>query len=75
MKQIITETETSKTKIDLIFVSNPDFLISSGVHRLGLSDHSLIYVVIKCKQIKLPPKIVKSRCFKNFDEEDFLNTI
>ena len=70
MKQIITDytriTETSKTKIDLIFVSKPELIISSGVHSLGLSDHSLTYAVRKCNRLKLPPKIVKSRCFKNF---------
>jgi hypothetical protein len=79
MKQIITEytriTETSKSKIDLIFVSKPEYVISSGVHSLGLSDHSLTYVVRKCKQLKLPPKIVKSRCFKNFHENKFIDTI
>ena len=68
-------TETSKTKIDLIFVSKPENIISSGVHSLGLSDHSLTYVVRKCRQLKLPSRIVKSRCFKNFNESDFIDTI
>ena len=79
MKQIITDytriTETSKTKIDLIFVSKPELIISSGVHSIGLSDHSLTYAVRKCNKIKLPPKIVKSRCFKNFNEVDYIDTI
>ena len=79
MKQIINDytrvTETSKTKIDLIFVSEPENIISSGVHSLGLSDHSLTYVVRKCRQLKLPSRIVKSRCFKNFNESDFIDTI
>lgn len=79
MKQLITDytriTETSKTILDLIFVSNPDHVISSGVHSLGLSDHSLTYVVRKLKQINLPPKKVRSRCFKNFNELEFINTI
>ena len=79
MKQIINDftriTETSKTKIDLIFVSKPELVISSGVHSLGISDHSLTYVVRKCSQIKLPPRIVKSRCFKNFSESGFIDTI
>ena len=79
MNQIINDytriTETSKTKIDLIFVSKPEHILASGVHSLGLSDHSLTYVVRKCSCIKLPPKIVKSRCFKNFSEIEFINTI
>ena len=61
MKQIINDvtriTETIKTKIDLIFVSKPELVISSGVHSLGVSDHSLTYVVRKCSQIKLPPEL------------------
>ncbi len=79
MCQLITDytrvTENSKTTIDLIFVSRPELIISSGVHSLGLSDHSLIYVVRKHKQIKLPPRTVRSRNFKNFDESQFVNTI
>ena len=79
MNQIINDytriTETSKTKIDLIFVSKPEHILASGVHSLGLSDHSLTYVVRKCSRIKLPPKIVRSRCFKNFSEIEFINTI
>ena len=59
--QLITDytriTEKSRTTIDLIFVSRPELVISSGVHSLGLIDHSLIYAVRKHKQIKLPPEL------------------
>ena len=79
MCQLITDytriTEKTRTTIDLIFVSSPELVISSGVHSLGLSDHSLIYVVRKHKQIKLPPRTVTSRNFKNFDETCFVTTI
>ena len=40
-----------------------------------LGELGLTYVVRKCSQIKLPPRIVKSRCFKNFSESDFIDTI
>lgn len=75
IKEYTRITEKSKSILDLIFVSRPEFVVSSGVHSLGLSDHSLIYVVRKHKQIKLPPRVIKSRCFKNFNEIDFINTI
>ena len=79
MCQLITDytriTEKTRTTIDLIFVSSPELVISSGVHSLGLSDHSLIYVVRKHKKIKLPPRTVTSRNFKNFDETRFVTTI
>ena len=53
-------TDKSRTIIDLAFVSRPETITSSGVHSLGLSDHSLIYVVRKCKQIKIPSRVTKS---------------
>ena len=37
--------------------------------------YSLTYVVRKCSKPKLPPKVVKTRCFKHFNESDFVNTI
>ena len=53
MKQLIKDftriTETSKTIIDLAFVSKPDKIYSSGVHSLGLSDHNLIYLIRRNK--------------------------
>ena len=79
MKQLIKDytriTEFTKTKLDLAFVSKPDKVSSSGVHSLGLSDHSLIYLIRRNKKIKTPPKIVKSRCFKHFNEHKFIETI
>ena len=79
MRQLINEctriTDKSRTIIDLIFVSRPELVVSSGVHSLGLSDHSLIYVVRKHKQIKLPPRTVKSRSFKQFNDMEFISTI
>ena len=68
-------TDKSKTIIDLAFVSRPETITSSGVHSLGLSDHSLIYVVRKCKQIKIPSRVTKSRSYKRFSNVDFCNTL
>ena len=43
MDQLICDytrvTNVSHTIIDLIFVSRPELVVSSGVHSLGLSDH------------------------------------
>ena len=38
---------------------------SSGIHHLGFSDHSLVYLTGKNKKVKLPPKIVKTYSLKN----------
>ncbi len=79
MKQIISDytriTEKSKSKIDLIFVSRAEYVISSGSCAVGLSDHNMVYAIRKCNQPKLAPKTVKSRCFKKFNEVEFVNTI
>jgi hypothetical protein len=79
MKQLISDytriTNTSRTKLDLVFVSRPELVVSSGAHSLGLSDHSLIFVVRKHRQIKLPPRTVKSRCYKNFNDANFINAV
>ena len=44
-------------------------------HSLGLSDHSMIYIVRKNKKVRVPPKFIKSRSFKNFNEHEFIETI
>ena len=44
-------------------------------HSLGLSDHSLIYIVRKNKKVKVPPKFNKSRSFKKLNEHAFIDSI
>jgi len=79
LKQLITDytriTETTKSILDLAFVSKPDKVSCSGSHALGLSDHNLIYVIRKNKKVHVEPKTIKSRSFKNFNENDFVDTI
>ena len=50
-------TDISNTILDLIFVTNPDKVFSSGVHSLGLSDHSLIYLIFVPPLWKIPKVI------------------
>ena len=68
-------TDTSSTILDLIFVTNSDKVFSSGVHSLGLSDHSLIYLIRKNKKVHMAPRTIKSRSFKNFNDKDFVDTV
>ena len=56
-------------------MSKTDKVSSSGVHSLGLSDHSMIYIVRKHKKVRVPPKFIKSRSFKNFNKHEFIETI
>ena len=79
LTQLITEatriTPDSETLLDLALVSCPDMISVQGVHHINLSDHSMIYVVRKCKKIRVTPKITKSRSYKNFNETNFIESL
>ena len=64
-------TENSSTLIDLI-LANSSCVSKAGVFHLGISDHSLIYVIRKFQRPKSEPKYIKVRSFKNFEEGLFL---
>lgn len=40
-------TNTSTSLIDVIFTSRPRSFLSSGVYDTGISDHSLVYAVMR----------------------------
>ncbi|PFX25317.1 Retrovirus-related Pol polyprotein [Stylophora pistillata] len=75
LTQLITEatrvTETSKTLLDVILVNNDHRITDSGVP-VSLSDHYLVYCVLKAGIIKAPPKTIEYRSYKSFDENIFL---
>ena len=65
-------TETSSTLIDLILVSREENVLFSGAcDAPGISDHHFTYLAYNIKKEKEKPKIVKTRCFKNFNFEGF----
>ena len=60
------------TCIDLVISNNKFSIMNTGVLETGLSDHHLlIYTMLKSKYDRLPPKIIKYRKWKNFDEFPF----
>ena len=80
LSQIISQptriTNTSKTLIDLCFTNDPDKVRLSGTHSLGISDHSLIYLIRKSNcQVINTNFPVAMRQFKNFNDEEFLNDL
>jgi hypothetical protein len=67
-------TNTSQTLIDLCITNNLDKVKASGVLSLGISDHSLVYLIRKCTYHKAPVNaFVEKRNFKNFNERAYLN--
>ena len=80
LSQIISQptriTKASKTLIDLCFTNHPDKVRLSGTHSLGISDHSLIYLIRKSNcQVINTNFPVAMRQFKNFNDEEFLNDL
>ena len=60
-------TSSSSTLIDLVITSNTSKIINSGVFDPRLSDHCLVFAVVKSKRDKAPPKIITTRNYKNVD--------
>ena len=54
----------------------PDKVRASGVHSLGISDHSLIYMIRKSNwRVIDANNSVTKRQFKNFNDDEFLNDL
>ena len=61
--------QTTETKIDLMFASNPDRILSFGVNELGLSDHYMIYGLLNVGIEKQIPCMHEIRVFGRCDVE------
>ena len=68
------ENEKKENLIDLI-MTNSSCVSKSGVIHLGISDHSLTYVIRKFNRPKGEPKTIKVRSYKNFQTEHFLKVL
>ncbi len=80
LSQTITEatriTNTSQTLIDLCITNNSDVVKSSGVFSIGISDHSLVYLIRKTTHYKTSvTALIEKRNFKNFNEHAYLNDL
>ena len=73
LKQLIMEptrvTEYSETLIDLVFTNSHHKVVKSGVFDLGLSDHSLVYCVLKSGRPRVAPKTIEYRSYKNYNKD------
>ena len=71
IKEFTRVTEISRSLLDLLFVNNSHRIVQSGVLQLNLSDHFLVYCVVKSGIPKSPPKIIDYRSFKTLDQNKF----
>ena len=69
-------TATSSTLIDLVSTNSPNKIVSSGVLRIGLSDHYPVYMVRKISaSFPRSHKYVISRNYSTFDSLKFRNEL
>ena len=65
-------TEQSASTIDLLFINNKHRVAESGVMSAHISDHLLIYCVLKSGVPKGPGKSIYYRSYKHYCKERFL---
>lgn len=79
LEQLINDytriSDHSKTIIDLLFVSCSHKAVQAGVIHPLISDHFLIFCVIKGGVKRVPPKQFEYRCFKNYSKAAFVNDL
>lgn len=68
-------TLTSRSWIDLIVTTRKDFISMTGSFPLETSDHNLVYVTMKLKNKRLPPKYIRTRDYKRLDLYKFRSDI
>lgn len=64
IQEATRSTISSCTLLDLFVTTTKDLISSTGVFPLGISDHDLIYAIIRLKNKRPPPKFIKTRNFK-----------
>ena len=79
LSQMITQptrvTESSATLIDVILTSHENLIIDTKVIPSSISDHDLIYAILKLKRQRPKPVYITTRTFKNYQQDDFLRDI
>ena len=64
-------TVEKESTIDLIFVNNKYRIVNNGVLSMSLSDHSLVYCIIKAGLPKAPSRVIEYRSYKLYDKNFF----
>ena len=64
-------TNTSETLIDLILTNNKKKVLISGVFDAQISDHVLVYAILRLTTPRFNSRKVCTRSYKNFDKNAF----
>ena len=70
-----TRTENGEKILDIILTTSPLNHIYTSVLPLGCSDHFMPYTIINTHRPMQNHRQATIRCYKNFDEESFLNDL
>ncbi len=70
-------TPNSRTLLNQVLSSTPEKITSHGVIRCAIADHDLVFCMRACKPPKgnLTHRNIETRCFKHFNEEDFITDL
>ena len=64
------------TSIDVMLTNRPKSFLKTGIFETGLSDHhKLILSFLRSHFIRLPPKNIEYRNYKNFCADNFLHEL
>ena len=61
-------TSSSSSLIDLIITSNLSKINVSGCYDTGISDHKLVYAIVKLYRKRSRPTIIQVKDYKSVDE-------
>lgn len=75
IRQPTRVAESSATLIDVIMTSHENSIIDTKVMPSSISDHDLIYTVLKIKRQRPKPVHITTRSFKNYQQSAFLRDI
>ena len=67
--------KTTSTLIDVLLSNRPNLFKHSGIYLPSLSDHCLIYGILKKKVLSHRPKVITFRSYKTFDECHFKESL
>ena len=65
----------TSTLIDLVIASRAGLIRNTRNLELGISDHMLVYACVQTRVRRPPPKIVKGRTFKKFNQCEFIRDL
>ena len=68
-------TVSSKSLIDHAITANPSKILKSGTYGTGISDHDLIFVILKLSQKMVPSKLISVQNYRNVDTQKIKNDL